>query len=299
MLAPTPFLQACDSESRATGSLPRILFERGERTFGLGECVAFVPGECRIDGVRCDWVRARGEGFDGVVAGGEGFEGVLFDWGFEGGLLDTGEGRALLRLEAWVDGEGVSPDPKTDVELDAGATTEAELVVRTRTGMEGLFLCFEGVGDVKLTTGEVRRWEVSDMTRAREGVDGTAFCLPIVLVEVERGKALGGQILERLVELGTGVAFGDRVEDIETDFEELGLTVVHPLASLVMDKARVNLALVDVVRDSERRERVDVSEGVGMIVRVKVDEQTKQPTTQTPSNTTKRNSVSTALWPSG
>lgn len=92
MLKAILFLEACDSESRATGSWPRMWFERGERTFGLGECMlAFVPGECRRngapEGVRCDCVRMRGEGLEGVVVSGllgEGFEGVSPDWGLEG-----------------------------------------------------------------------------------------------------------------------------------------------------------------------------------------------------------------------
>jgi len=153
---------------------------------------------------------------------------------------------------------------------------EAELVVRTRAETEELFSCLEGLGDVKLMTGEA--WydccdEVSDTTRARDGVGGTILRFPLtldfptVLVEVEadneRGKALGAglEILERFNGVaGTGVALEER--------EPLGLTVVQPLASLVMDNARVLrevLVLEDVVRDIERRERVDVSEGVGMM----------------------------------
>lgn len=177
--------------------------------------------------------------------------------------------------------DGVSPLAKTDAELVPGVTIEAELAVRTRAGTEGLFLCLEGLGDVKLMTGEVRCcWDdVSDTTRARDGVDGTMFrfpltlCFPIVLVEVEdneRKKTPGGRVSGRreagreilpLVERFSGV--------VGTVEFELGLTVVHTLASLVIDSVRVlreDRVFEDVVREMERRERVDDSEGVGMIV---------------------------------
>lgn len=84
-LAAIPFLEASDSDSNATGSLP-AKFEPGERTFGLEECIFFAPGDRVIldvfDGVRCSCVRARGEDLEGVMVKGvfvEGFEGVLLE----------------------------------------------------------------------------------------------------------------------------------------------------------------------------------------------------------------------------
>jgi hypothetical protein len=328
-----PFLDASESDNNATVSLPRTWFDRGELTFGLGECrFWFAHGERWTDGVRWDCARARGDGLEGVVVGG--FWGVVVDfvgvfWGLEGALLGAGEGRVLLCFEGW----GVSPFPRTDAELDAGI--EATLEVRTRTDAEGVFLCFEGLGDVKLMTGEARCFcggvgtDVSDMTRARDGVDGTALRFPltlgfpIVLVEVEadneRGKALGGpagsgrwdacrEILGRFK--GVGVALGERAFEVEFELEmdlvELGLIVVHPLASLVMDNARVLMearVLEDVVRDSESRERVDVSEGVGMIAVTvngnKVDHHKATNHQTTRPSITQATPIIMALWPSG
>lgn len=152
-LAAIPLFEASDSESKATGSLP-MWFVPGERTFGLGECMLFVPGDRVIldvpDGVRCSWVRARGDDLEGVMVDGmfvEGFDGVLFEWGLGAG--DGGTVVGLLPMDTRLDREAVSPLPNTDAELEV-----AELVVRTRTDAdEGLFLCFEGLGDVKFMAG--------------------------------------------------------------------------------------------------------------------------------------------------
>jgi hypothetical protein len=108
-------------------------------------------------------------------------------------------GRPLVELEV-----AVSPFPKTDTKLDA--EIEATLEVRLRTDAEGVLLYMEGLGDVKLMTGEA--WcfcegvatDVSDMTRAPGWVDGTTLRFPLILgfpitlMEVEAdnecGKAL-------------------------------------------------------------------------------------------------------------
>ena len=51
---------------------------------------------------------------------------------------------------------GISPVPNTDVELELEVIIERELAVLKRTERnEGVFLCFEGLGDVKLTAGLV------------------------------------------------------------------------------------------------------------------------------------------------
>lgn len=145
-----PLFEASDSDSNATVSLP-ITFEPGERTLGLGECIFFVPGDRVIlevpDGVRCSWVRARGEDLEGVMV-----EGVFFE-GFEGVLdLDAEDGGTVvgvLSMETVLVREVVSLFPNTDAELEV-----AELAVRTQTdGDEGLFLCFAGLGDVKFMAG--------------------------------------------------------------------------------------------------------------------------------------------------
>lgn len=148
-----PLFEASDSDSNATGSLP-ITFEPGERTLGLGECIFFVPGDRVIldvpDGVRCSWVRARGEDLEGVMVEGmffEGFEGVLLEWDL--GAEDGGTVVGVLSMETVLVREVTSLLPNTDAELEV-----AELAVRTRTdGDEGLFLCFAGVGDVKFMAG--------------------------------------------------------------------------------------------------------------------------------------------------
>lgn len=152
-LAAIPLFEASDSDSNAMGSLP-IKFEPGERTLGLGECIFFVPGDRVIldvpDGVRCSWVRARGEDLEGVVVEGvfvEGFEGVLPEWGL--GAEDGGTVVGVLSMETALVRGAVSPLPNTDAELEV-----AELAVRTRTDEdEGMFLCFAGLGDVKFMAG--------------------------------------------------------------------------------------------------------------------------------------------------
>lgn len=117
--------------------------------------------------------------------------------------------------------------------------------------------------------------DVSETTRVRDGVDGTGIRFPfepvVLLVEAdkERGKALGGPALGRF----KGVGVVESMFEVEFEFEIglAGFTVVQPLASLVIDSARVlrEVRVVvefDVVRDNDKRERVDVSDGVGILV---------------------------------
>ncbi|KAG2360789.1 hypothetical protein BDR07DRAFT_1377703 [Suillus spraguei] len=227
-------------------------FEPGERTLGLGEWIFFVPGDRVIldapDGVRCSLVRARGEDLEGVMVEGacvEGFEGVLFGWGLdaEGGGTVVG----VLSVETVLVREAVSLLPNTDAELEV-----AELAVRTRTdGDEGL--CFAGLGDVKLMGGLVE----ARLTEERLEADK------------EREKALGGPALGRFKSVGVV----ESMFEVEFEFEIglAGFTVVHPLASLVIDSARVlrevrEIVKFDVVRDNDKRERVEVSDGVGILV---------------------------------
>lgn len=117
--------------------------------------------------------------------------------------------------------------------------------------------------------------DVSETTRARDGVDDTTLRFPfepvVLLVEAdkERGKALGGPVPGRFKCVG----IVESMFEVEFEFEIglAGFTVVQPLASLVIESARVlrEVRVVvefDVVRDNDKRERVDVSDGVGILV---------------------------------
>jgi hypothetical protein len=89
-----------------------------------------------------------------------------------------------------------------------------------------------------------------------------------VEADKERGKALGGPATGRFN--GVGVVESMFEEEFEFDIGLAGFTVVQPLASLVIDSARVlrEVRVVvefDVVRDNDKRERVDVSDGVGIL----------------------------------
>ncbi|KAJ8582072.1 hypothetical protein M405DRAFT_846652 [Rhizopogon salebrosus TDB-379] len=150
--------------SEADQAFSRATLGRDERTDSgprqrrSRECkLWFAHGELRTDGARRDCARARGEGLEGVVA-------VL--WLGRRVVGHGGGEGATPYFEGW----GVLPFPKTDAELDAGI--EATLEVRIRTDTEGVFLCLEGLRDVKLMTGEAGCFcegvatDVSDMRGA-------------------------------------------------------------------------------------------------------------------------------------
>jgi hypothetical protein len=95
----------------------------------------------------------------------------------------------------------------------------------------------------------------------------------VLLVEAykERGKALGGPVQERFKDVGVAESMFEVEVEFEFKIGLAGFTVVQPLASLVIDNARVlsEVRVVvefDVVRDNDKRERVDVSDGVGILV---------------------------------